>query len=95
MRIIKEIGMSGRISTWPVPVSMLSTHAAADYAFMWINGEVSMNGIDQAVLKKCMADYAGVPVDTRTLGTYESDLDMSYEPLPNWVLVREDYLTFK
>jgi hypothetical protein len=42
-----------------------------------------------------MADYAGVPVDTRTLGTHDSDLDIADQAFPNWVLVREDYLTFK
>jgi hypothetical protein len=92
---LRAKNMLGRVSTWPVPVAMMGTAAATEYAIKWINGEVPKNGIDHAILKKCLADYAGVPVDTRTLGTYESDLDMSDEPLPNWVLVREDYLTFK
>jgi hypothetical protein len=92
---LRAKNMLGRVSTWPVPVSMMSTAGATEYAFKWINGEVPKNGIDQAVLKKCLENYAGVSVETRTLGTFEYDADVSDQALPNWVLVREGYLTFK
>jgi hypothetical protein len=91
---LAEKNMLGRVSTWPVPSSMLATNAAADYAFKWISGEVSKEGIDKKVLEKCMADYAGVAVETRTLGTQEVDKDISDVSLPNWFFVTMDYLTY-
>ena len=33
-------GASGRLSTWPVPASMMFTIAATKYAIKWLNGEV-------------------------------------------------------
>ena len=91
---LREKNMIGRVSTWPVPASMMMTNAAAEYAFKWINGEVPKNDIDMATLKKCMANYAGVECYVRTLGTIEADKDVADQALPNWVLVREDYITF-
>lgn len=46
------------------------------------------------LLEQCMADYAGVECYTRTLGLHESDLDISEVAFPNWVFVREGYLTY-
>ncbi|WP_105617885.1 DUF3798 domain-containing protein [Vallitalea okinawensis] len=37
--IYAEAGISGRASTWPVPVNMMYVEAGADYAVKWINGE--------------------------------------------------------
>jgi hypothetical protein len=91
---LREKGMLGRVSTWPVPVSMLSTHGAVEYAIKWINGEVPKDGIDKKVLEKCMADYAGVAVETRTLGTQEADFDISDVPFPNWLFITMGYLTY-
>jgi hypothetical protein len=92
---LAEKNMLGRVSTWPVPPAMMSTVAAAEYAIKWINGEVPKEGIDIAVLEQCMADYAGVECFTRSLGSHESDLDIAEGTYPNWLLVREDYLTFE
>ena len=91
---LREKNMIGRVSTWPVPVAMMNTAAATEYAFKWINGEVPKNGIDLAVLKKCMANYAGVECSVRTLGTEDADKDVADQAYPNWVMVREGYLTF-
>jgi hypothetical protein len=91
---LREKNMLGRVSTWPVPVAMMNTVGATAYAVKWINGEVSKEGIDYAVLEQCMADYAGVPVHTRTLGTQEADLAVCDEAFPNWVFVMMDYLTY-
>jgi predicted small lipoprotein YifL len=93
-RILKEDDMLGRVSTWPVPTAFLFTHASAEYAIKWLNGEVPKEDIDIAVLEQCMADYAGVECFARTLGTHKSDLDISDQSFSNWLLVREGYLTF-
>jgi hypothetical protein len=91
---LHEKRMLGRVSTWPVPVAMMNTVAAAEYAIKWINGEAPREGIDIAVLEQCMADYTGVECFTRTLGTHEADIEIIEGAYPNWILVREDYLTF-
>jgi hypothetical protein len=87
-RVLKEKNMLGRVSTWPVPVSMLITQAGFDYAVKWLNGEVPKEGIDLAVLKQCMEDYAGVECYIRT---YVDEDGVEY---PNVILVREEYLTY-
>ena len=92
---LREKDMLGRVSTWPVPVSMTATVASAEYAIKWINGEVPKEGIDKAVLDQCLADYAGVPVGTRTLGTQEADLEASDVPLDNWMFILVDYYTYE
>jgi hypothetical protein len=91
---LAEKNMLGRISTWPVPVSMLFTNAAADYAFKWIADEAPKEGIDMALFKQLMKGYAGVECFARTLGTHEADFDISDVPFQNWLLIMEDYLTF-
>jgi hypothetical protein len=92
---LREKNMLGRVSTWPVPVSMMNTVAGVEYAIKWINGEVPKEGIDMTVLEQCMVDYAGAAVTTRTLGTHEVDSDVADIPLPNWVFVMVDYLTYE
>jgi hypothetical protein len=91
---LRENNMLGRVSTWPVPAAFLFTNVGVEYAIKWINGEVPKDSIDIAVLEQCMADYAGVECFARTLGSYESDSYISDEHFSNWLLVREDYLTF-
>ena len=61
-RIIKDKGVSGRISTWPVPASIAETYTGVEYAIKWINGEVPKEGLDLNVLKECMIEYTGVDV---------------------------------
>lgn len=77
----------GRLSTWPVPFSMLGTAVATEYALKWVSGKAQKEGIDYDILKQCLQDYAGVEVSLRT-----SDFEgVNYE---NWLLVREDYHTY-
>jgi len=91
---LAEKNMLGRVSTWPVPVSMLNTVAATEYVIKWINGEVPKDGIDTAVLEQCMADYAGVKCYVRSLGTHEADSYVTEGAYDNWLFVTMDYLTY-
>jgi len=91
---LAEKNMLGRLSTWPIPISILNVAASAEYAIKWINGEASKEGIDYALLEQCMADYAGVKCSVRTLGTHEADVDVADGEYPNWVFVMEDYYTY-
>ena len=87
-RILKEKGMSGRLSTWPVPVAMMSTVASTEYAFKVIAGEVAFDKLDIKVLEQCMADYAKVAVKTNP---YVDEAGKSYE---NYLFVLMDFLTY-
>jgi hypothetical protein len=92
---LREKGGLGRVSTWPLPISMLNTMAATEYAIKWINGEVPMEGIDVAAFEQCMSDYVGVECFARSLGTHEADSDIAEGEYPHWLFVMEDYLTFE
>jgi len=87
-RMLKEHDMLGRVSTWPIPVNILTTVAAVEYAVKLINGEALKEGIDLALLEQCMEEYAGVACVARP---YVDENGVEY---PNFLLVREDYLTF-
>jgi hypothetical protein len=87
-QILKDKGALGRLSTWPAPVNMLMANAGAEYAIKWLNGEVPREGIDLDVLKQCMVDYAGVECFIRPY------VDEDGTEYPNYLLVRQDYLTF-
>ena len=63
-RILKEKGVEGRLSTWPVPAAMMFTVAGTEYAFKVISGEVPFDTLDVGELEQCMADYAGVKVES-------------------------------
>ncbi len=55
---VAELGASGRVATWPVPVNMMFIQASTYYAVDWINGEIaSMN--DKAALQAIMEGIAG------------------------------------
>jgi hypothetical protein len=86
-RMLKEHGVLGRFSNWPVPASMMFTHAAVEYAIKWLNGEVPKEGLDTAVLAQCMKDYAGVDAFLR-------DYDEGDGHFPNWQFVLLDYMIY-
>ena len=88
-------GLSGRLSTWPVPGSMLYTNAGFYYAIEWIKGNVPQEhgNIDMDVLSRVCSEYIErvvgdpIPVD---LGP----LDLDGQRFDNFVLVLVDYLTY-
>ncbi len=61
-RILKEKGVEGRLSTWPVPAAMMFTIAGTEYAFKVIDGELPLGTLDIREIERCMANYAGVEV---------------------------------
>jgi len=87
-RILKEKGMTGRLSTWPVPVAMMGTVAGTEYAFKVINGEVPFDKLDVKVLEQCMSDYAKVAVETNP---YVDEAGKKYD---NFLFVLMDFLTY-
>jgi hypothetical protein len=94
-RILKEKGMQGRLSAWPMPFSMLSNYAATEYAVKWINGEVTKEGIDVEALKQLMEEYAGVEVFlTPYTDEYPYTENGTGETYDNVLMMRMGYITF-
>ena len=94
-KLLAGKGMSGRLSTWPVPGSMLWTNAGFGYAIKWINGEVpkEFGVIDINVLAAVSAEYIAsvvgepIPVDYKTY-------DVEGVQFSNFILGMVDYLTY-
>jgi len=93
-KTLEEIGMLGRVSTWPVSVSMMLTYAAVEYGIMWMNGEVPQEGIDTAVLGRIMVDF---------IAEYSGEVGLGVTFTPLWddgtahlhyIQVFMDYLTY-
>jgi hypothetical protein len=85
---LREKNMLGRVSNWPVPASMMFTHAAVEYAIKRINGEVPQEGIDVAALEQCLADYAGTDCPVTRIYDYD---DGKFD---NWLFVMQDYFIY-
>ncbi|MBG0765385.1 MAG: DUF3798 domain-containing protein, partial [Tissierellales bacterium] len=80
-----EKGMTGRMSTWPVPMAMSFLRSGADYAVKWINGEVDR--FDLEALKQVMYEDTGVEMQFTPL---EQD-GVVYD---NYIMVLSDYVDF-
>lgn len=84
---LKEGGVLGRFSTWPVPVAMMNTVAGSEYAIKWIKGEVS-DELDTAVLEELMTEYAnGIKVSTTPYVEGSTEY-------PIFRLIMMDFLTY-
>jgi len=89
---IAEKGGTGRFSTWPVPVSMLSTAAAVEYAKMYAEGKLEGKN-DPEALKECfdmVSKGANITFSTYT----EKDKDGNEINHDNFYLILSDYITF-
>jgi hypothetical protein len=56
-RILGEADMLGRIGNWPVPLAIMYTHVAVEYAIRAVNGEVPYDEVDMAVLTEVIEAY--------------------------------------
>lgn len=83
---LAEMGQTGRMSTWPVPCSMMFVEAGAEYSIAWMNGETD-GKLDVEVLNQKFADYAQVPIQL-------SSLDENGEKYDNYLMVLLGYLDF-
>lgn len=81
-----ENGMTGRMSTWPVPCSMMFIEAGADYAKAWIDGEFE-DKLNVDRVKKYFQDYAGVDIEVNALVEEGTEY-------PNYLTVLLGYLEF-
>jgi len=93
--VVASRGMTGRLSTWPVPASMMWTTIGAEYAIKWILGEApqEVGVIDLELLSELAGDY--------TFGLYNERISMSFQTFTfegnnysNWILGVMDFLLF-
>ena len=92
-RIAAENNMTGRLSNWPVPASMLFTHVGVEYIIRWINGEVPRSPIDRNLLARITQDYV--------MATAGSRVDLGWNPyveggrtFDNYLLIEMGYITY-
>ena len=88
-------GMSGRLSTWPVPGSMLWTYAGFHYAVEWINGNVpkEFGVIDMGVLMRIMDDYI-VDACGESIPVIMEPYDLDGVRYEHFLMGLVDYLTY-
>ncbi|MCL1940878.1 MAG: DUF3798 domain-containing protein, partial [Synergistaceae bacterium] len=87
-KIAKEKGVTGRLSTWPVPVAMMFTVGSTEYAMRIINGEANLRILDVDVLNQCLANYAKVAVE---ITPYVDDSGKEY---PNFLFALMGFLNY-
>jgi hypothetical protein len=85
-RIMAEKGMTGRTSTWPVPVSMMMIEGSAEYAKAWIDGETD-GKMDIPKLSEKLFEYSGVKVNL-------TNLDEGGTFYDNYFVILIDFLNF-
>jgi len=83
----------GRLSTWPIPASMMYTVAGAEYAIKWINGQVPKTGIDSKVLAECMSNYIK-EVTGEDIKVNMESYSEGGKTFDNFKVLLVDYLTY-
>ena len=83
----------GRLSTWPIPGSMMYTVAGAEYAIRWINGQVPKTGIDDKALSECMAAYIK-EVTGENIAVNMTSYEEAGKTYQNFKVLLVDYLTY-
>ncbi|MDW7669609.1 MAG: DUF3798 domain-containing protein [Bacillota bacterium] len=81
-----ENDMTGRMSSWPVPMAMSFMRSSADYAVEWINGDIEERW-DQAAMERIMFEDAGVEMTFTPLEQDGKEYD-------NYMMIISDYVDF-
>lgn len=84
--ILAEKGMTGRLSTWPVPANMMFIEAGAAYGIAYANGEFTEK-LNADAMKKYMEEYAETEVKIDTLKEEGKTYD-------NYLMILVDFLNF-
>ncbi|MCL2376860.1 MAG: DUF3798 domain-containing protein [Defluviitaleaceae bacterium] len=88
-------GMAGRLATWPVPASMMWTTIGAEYAILWMNGEVSQEPgvIDLDALQRLAEAYI-LENAGEAIPVYFETLTIDGQHFPHYVLGLVDFLVY-
>ncbi len=84
-----EADMTGRLATWPVPISMMFIEAGAEYAIAWMNE--GFNKMDDSQLDKSFNNYLANFGDGSVQVTPLIDNGTEF---PHYKMVLSSYLTF-
>lgn len=85
-KVIKEAGVSGRISNFPVPGAYMLSVAGVEYGLKWMAGET--NGkFDKEVLEEVMNNYAGSELKYRLM----EDAGITYD---NVLLYLQNFIEY-
>lgn len=94
---VAEKGMTGRLSTWAVPVNMLIIQGGTDYLVKMLSGETNGDKIDMAALKEALGNRAA------EMSGLEETMDIQMEPfkdlttnasMENFIMIQEEYYVF-
>jgi hypothetical protein len=89
---LADAGVAGRYSTWPFPVSMLSTAALVEYGKLYGEGKLKAKN-DPEALKKCYAEVSN-NANIRFTNYSAKDKDGKDVVQENFYLLWADYVTF-
>ncbi len=68
---VAELGATGRVATWPVPVNMMFIEAGVEYAIAYLEGRTD-GRVDKDKLTEIMEEIAGGKVMLTTFGDHEN-----------------------
>jgi len=85
-------GMTGRMSTWPVPCSMMFIEAGTEYSLAWINGEFTEK-MNLEMVKKYFSEYASKGSEEE-INVQVTELEESGVTYKNYLMILLDYLNF-
>ncbi len=89
----KEKGIEGRMSTWPVPVSMMFIEAGAEYAIKWINGDIEEK-MDIPALKHEFDEYVLSKTHGERIKVNTEPLKEGDKTIENFLMILVDFITF-
>jgi len=90
-KLTAEAGMTGRLSTWPVPVNMMFIEAGADYAIAWI--EEGFEKVDDDKLEEALNNYLSTMTDQGATINYYTDSSTGTE-YKNFKMILAGFLDF-
>lgn len=88
-----EKGMTGRMSTWPVPTNMMYIEAGAEYAVKWIKGEIKEK-LDLKVIEQCFKDYAKEVTKGQEVDMTITKLEEKGKSYDNYLMVLQGFIDF-
>ena len=68
-QIVAEFGMTGRLSNWPVPLSMAFTEVGFYYAVEWLNGRLNTGAVvypDMDLVNRLFGDFVERQIGERS-----------------------------
>ena len=93
--VVAARGATGRLANWPVPMSMMFTSVAFEYAIKWINGEVPQEKgiVDYGVFAELCEAYIYENTGER-LGVELNPLSLTGRTYNSFLMVLLDSIVF-